>query len=163
MPQAYMGLGDALLGEGKFQEARVALGRSLEWFPKGDPQLPRATQLLRRCDEMIVLNSDFRAVLNGQTKPANANACLRFAQFCRIKEHYAAATAFAVDGFSREPSWMTEPYAGQRYSSACAAALAGSGRGQDAAGLTEADRQQMRGRAVDGGAKVRRRAGRVAD
>jgi tetratricopeptide (TPR) repeat protein len=147
MTQAHKALSDVLLRQGKFREAQAAAKRSLELLPKDDPGVFAATQELKRRDEMVALDDSFPSVLNGQPRPADAAACIRFAQFCRIKEHYAAAAKFADDAFARHPSWMTEPYAGQRYFSACVAALAGCGRGKDAGALADTGRQRLRGQA----------------
>jgi serine/threonine-protein kinase len=90
------------------------------------------------------------AVLDGKDRPKDAAERLAFARLCQLRcKEYAAAARFYAEAFAAEPGLAGDPQAGHRYNAACAAALAGCGRGQDAAGLGEKERARLRQQALD--------------
>jgi hypothetical protein len=73
---------------------------------------------------------------------------LELAEVCHLKQRYAAAARFFADAYASQPQLSAVSAAGQRYSAACAAALAGCGQGRDAASLDAKDRSRLRSQAL---------------
>jgi hypothetical protein len=69
---------------------------------------------------------------------------LLLAQVCQYKQYYVASARFYAEAFSDVPSLAEHRQAGHRFSAARCAALAGCGRGKDAARLDEQDRARWR-------------------
>jgi serine/threonine-protein kinase len=144
--------GQALLAQGRFREARTATRRCLELLAQDSCRIePSASgkvrknmpDQLRRCERLLALEQRLPAVLRQEEKPP-AEERLEFAGLCAMKGRYAAAAGLYAEAFAAAPHLAEEPDAGRRYSAACAAALAGFGRGADAAGLGEAERARWR-------------------
>jgi serine/threonine-protein kinase len=64
-----------------------------------------------------------------------------------MRGRFAAAAGLYADAFAASPPSPEDPGATDRYTAACAAALAGCGRGEGGSVLGEADRVRWRGRA----------------
>jgi hypothetical protein len=88
------------------------------------------------------------AVLRGDDRPASATEVAAFAQLSQAKELYVAAARFWGELSAGGSEVMGDLSAGYRYNAACAAALAGSGRGKDAVSIDEAARAKLRRQAV---------------
>jgi hypothetical protein len=103
------------------------------------------------CERLVELDARLPAVVNGQKQPVDNAQRLAFAQLCQMacKEQFAVATRFYAEAFAAELKLMENLRGGHRYNAACAAALAGSGQGQDAAGLDEKERGRLRRQALD--------------
>jgi serine/threonine-protein kinase len=67
---------------------------------------------------------------------------------CALKKLDAAAARFYADALA-DPNLAEDLRPRHRYNAACAAARAGCGQGEDAAQLTDKERQQWRERALD--------------
>jgi serine/threonine-protein kinase len=65
------------------------------------------------------------------------------------QQRYAAAACFYAEAFTADSHLLTGRPSGHRYNAACAAALAGCGRGRDAADLDEKSRAAFRRQALD--------------
>src|SRR5262249_28406771 len=65
------------------------------------------------------------------------------------KQLYATAAQFYLDAFAEEPRSAESRDPPFQYQAACAAALAGCGRGQDAEALDAKERAHWRGQALD--------------
>jgi hypothetical protein len=65
------------------------------------------------------------------------------------QKRYAAAARYYTEAFAAEPQFLAGPQSRHRYRAACAAALAGCGKGSDAAGLDAASRAGLRRQALD--------------
>ena len=137
-------MGEALLAQGRFREARDATRRCLDLLPQGHPQRASATRQLQRCERLLGLEGRLPAVLRGQDQPANAAERLEFADLCTIKKQYAAPVRFYAAAFAAEPTRADDRKALHRYNAACAASLAGSGLGADAAPLDAPERSRWR-------------------
>jgi serine/threonine-protein kinase len=144
--------GQALLAQGRFLEARTATRRCLELLAQDSCRIePSASGnirrnmpgQLRRCERLLALEQRLPAVLRQEEEPP-AEERLEFAELCAMKGRYAAAAGLYAGAFAAAPHLAEELDAGRRYNAACAAALAGFGRGADAAGLSEADRARWR-------------------
>jgi serine/threonine-protein kinase len=88
-------------------------------------------------------------LLRGEAKPRDAAEGILLAQFCqRYRKHYAAAARLYADAFAAEPKRAEDLQQANRYNAACAAALAGCGKGEDAAKLGTDERARLRRQAL---------------
>jgi serine/threonine-protein kinase len=89
------------------------------------------------------------AVLKGEAR-ADAAESLELAQMCQqYRKRHAAATRLYAEALAAQPRLTDDPGAGHRYHAACAAALAGCGRGEDAGQLDHTERARLRQQALD--------------
>jgi serine/threonine-protein kinase len=145
--EAYINLGNVLGEQGKFRTALAALrqghrlGASRRGWPTG-----RSAALVRQAERLVQLERDLPAFLTGKRKPAGPDEQLELASLCGhpAKRLYAAAAHFSADAFAARPGLMDNLQASHRYQAACFAALAGCGRGEDAADLAEKQRSHWR-------------------
>jgi Flp pilus assembly protein TadD len=145
MPEGHCNLGQVLRRQGRFTEALAALrhghqlgSRQPNWrYPSGE--------WVRQAEQLVALDARLSRVLEGQASPADASERLLLAWLCQEhRKRYAAAARFYAEAFAAEPLRRDA-----RYTAACVAALAGCGQGEDAAGLTEAERAHWRRQALD--------------
>jgi hypothetical protein len=66
------------------------------------------------------------------------------ARLCSLKHRHAASARFYADAFASQPALAANLTAPHRYNAACASALAGCGRGEDAPSLPDKVRQGLR-------------------
>jgi tetratricopeptide (TPR) repeat protein len=137
---AHYNLGLVLADLGQLEEARAEYRRALELGA------PRAADQLRACDRLRGLRARLPALLDGRDRPADAAERLAFADLCRrpAEGRYALAARLYAEAFAADPALADDARAGHRYAAACAAVLAGQGRGADAAGLGEGERARLR-------------------
>jgi serine/threonine-protein kinase len=151
MPQVLHGLlGNALRDQGDFVGA-------LEEF--------RASQVVRdasgvaktagsvtQAESMARLAGRLDAVLQGTDRPTGVEELRTFAIMAYYVRHYDAATSLFAEAIEREakpePQDFNARLAEDRYNGACAAALAGSGQGQDAPPRDDPARAQRRHQAL---------------
>jgi serine/threonine-protein kinase len=81
-------------------------------------------------------------------KPATGD-CLDLAELCFVKKHFATAARLYAEALAGTSHLAEELRAGRRLNAACAAALAGCGQGDDAAGFGETEREELRKQARD--------------
>jgi tetratricopeptide (TPR) repeat protein len=148
--KTHVGLGLAERDRGRFAEALQALRRGLELHPPSDPQRPLVDQFIREAEQLAALERRLPAVLQGQVKPQGAAERVRLAWLCQqpYQRRYAAAARLYAEAFAEVPALAEDARAGHRYSAARAAALAGCGQGNDAAGLKPEDRVGWRRQAL---------------
>jgi serine/threonine protein kinase/Tfp pilus assembly protein PilF len=149
-PDAHGALGRALLEEGRFAEACASTRRRLDLLPQGHPMRHVASQQLQQCERLLALEQKLPDLLAGKLRPADAAERLELALFCQEhKKLYAAAVRWYAEAFAAQPPLADDLNTGQRYNAACAAALAGCGRGEDAGELEAPERARLRRLALD--------------
>jgi tetratricopeptide (TPR) repeat protein len=149
-PGAHNNLGRALLQQGRFRDAVKAFRRGHELGSRNPRGPDPSAQLLRQAEQMAELDDRLTAVLEGKAQPKGATERLAFAQLCQqYRKRYAAAARFLEGAFADQPALAEDPASGHRYNAAWAAALAGCGQGQDAAGLDAKERARLRKQALD--------------
>jgi hypothetical protein len=147
---AHAALGQALLKQGRFAQAREATRRCLVLLPPNHSLRTFATQQLRQCQRWLQLDEKLHAILQGKVKPADAAERLALAQLCQqYQQRYAASAYFYAEAFADQSKWAADLRAGHRYNAACAAALAASGQGKDAGKLDDKQRVSLRKQALD--------------
>src|SRR5262249_47388576 len=140
-------LGAALHGQGKFEEARKAFRRAAALYPDGSLLRQQSQQAIQEVERLIELDALLADVLAGKAQPASPPERLRLAALARqpYRACYATAAALYADAFAAQPRLATAPH---RYDAACAAALAGTGQGKDAAKLGGSQRLALRRQAL---------------
>jgi tetratricopeptide (TPR) repeat protein len=128
--KAHCNLGHTLVRQGHFREAVEAFRRGHQLgIRRSDWRYP-SRLWLRQAESLARLDDRLSAVLAGQDSPKDAAELLGFAQLCQNYRHrYAVAARFYAEAFAAQPALVTNLQAGQRYNAACAAALAGCGKG----------------------------------
>jgi serine/threonine protein kinase/Flp pilus assembly protein TadD len=148
--KAHCNLGHALLRQGQFAEALKALRKGHELGSKNPRWSYPSAAWVAECERLVELDRKLPAVLKGEQRPADTSERLALANLCiRYKGLYVAAVQFYEQAFTDDPKAAADLEAGHRYNGACAAALAGCGQGQDAAGLDEQDCARLRRQALD--------------
>jgi tetratricopeptide (TPR) repeat protein len=140
---AYYNLGSTLMRQGHFDEAAAWLKKASALLPK-DPERGFARQMLQICERYANLDARLPAILRGTEKPQSAAEQIEFANLCRRKKLYAAAARFSAAAFAAEPKLAEDVPKSDRYNAACAAALAGCGRGRDTDTLDDKERTRWR-------------------
>jgi serine/threonine-protein kinase len=141
---AHGALSQALLAQHDFSEAEAEARRSLDTLQEAEPLFRGNLEGLRqRCRRLRALEGRLPAVVQGKDKPAAAD-CLDLAELGFVKRHYATAARLYAEALAAKPGLTRDLRAGHRFNAARAATLASGGRGDDAAGLTEAERMALR-------------------
>jgi tetratricopeptide (TPR) repeat protein/tRNA A-37 threonylcarbamoyl transferase component Bud32 len=148
---AHYNLGALLLEQGQFVEARSAMRRVLELLADGSPLKKLANEQLQRCERLVALDEKLPAILEGKAKPADTAEHVALSWLCQLphKRLYAASARFYAEALEAQPELAKNPANGIRNTAACAAALAGCGKGEDAAMLDEKQRARLRRQALD--------------
>jgi serine/threonine protein kinase/Flp pilus assembly protein TadD len=142
-------LSAALLQSGRFQEARAATRHWLDLLPEDDPQRASAFQRLKDCERLPALEARLTVLLEGKAQPVDAAEQRDLAALCqKYKRLYAAAARLYAAAFAAQPKLADDLQTQDRYSAACAAALAAAGHGADAAKLGDVERARLRRQAL---------------
>src|SRR6516225_6467914 len=125
---AHCRLGHVLRDHGDFAAALKALQKGHE-LGKRQPGWPYPSAAwVKYCQQLVTLEQKLPAVLKGG--PADAGDLLALADLCRrYKKRYRDSAALFAKAFSKEPKAAENLYKACRYHAACAAALAGAGKG----------------------------------
>jgi serine/threonine-protein kinase len=167
----------ALHRTGKVTEARHALAAAV----LSDNYNWRADQardhdawichtLRREAEAMVIPN--LPVFLDGKYEPQDNDERLALLGVCQFKNRTCTTARLYAAAFAAAPNLAEDLEAGHRYNAARVAAQAGAGRGEDAAGLGDAERRRWRlqarqwlradlnawGKAADSGAPARDRA-----
>jgi serine/threonine-protein kinase len=138
-PDSHFDLGVTLQRQGRFSEAIPAMRRGLELLPPADPRRIGFARAVAACEQQAVLDEKLTAVLAGKARPTDEER-LALGELALLKRRYAAAAGFFREAFAARPAWADDPGTHARYNAACAAALAGSGQGEDAGSLAAGQR-----------------------
>jgi serine/threonine-protein kinase len=138
-------LGHAFWGAGRYAEAARAMRRAHELGMTDRP----AEALAREFERLARLAPRLDAVLAGADVPADARETIDFAGIAAGRGLAAGAATLFRRGLEADPSLAKTPLWPYRYNAACAAALAGTGRGKDAASLDEAARAAWRRQSLE--------------
>jgi serine/threonine-protein kinase len=140
---------DALLDQGRFAEARAATERLLALAATEAGRRAQRRQL-DLCDTLLAIEARIPEILAGTERPTEVATQRTLAEWClKHKRLTATAVGFYTSAFSKQPSLADDLEAGHRFHAACAAALAGSGVGKDAAELDDRRRAVLRRQALD--------------
>jgi serine/threonine-protein kinase len=147
--EARCNLGFALQAQGRFAEALAAFRRGHELGSKRPGWAYPSSRWVAEAERLLQLNLLLPGLLRGEAEPADAEEWARAASFCqRYKRRDALAARCWAEAFAGRPELKDDLASGNRYNAACAAALAGCGRGEDAARVVDADRARLRRQAL---------------
>jgi serine/threonine-protein kinase len=147
--EAHCNQGDVLRRQGRFVEALKAVRHGHELgSQRPDWRYPSA-RWVQQAERLVDLDRRLPAVLRGEAALASGAERFEFAQLCSLKQLHAGAARFYDEGLAAQPGPAAKQPSRDRYNGACAAALAGTGQGDDAASLDEVARARWRRRALD--------------
>jgi serine/threonine protein kinase/tetratricopeptide (TPR) repeat protein len=146
--QAHCNLGSNLKQKGQFREALEELRRGHDLGSRTPSWRYPSAQWVRECERLIELDAKLPAILEGKTRPASADERIELAVLCSLKGLHRAAAGFYEEAFAEQPKLADDLAAGHRYDAACAAALAGCGKGEDAGSLDDKENTRWRSQAL---------------
>jgi tetratricopeptide (TPR) repeat protein/serine/threonine protein kinase len=148
--EAHCALGQAFCSKGQFAQALACLRRGHELGSRNPGWPHPSAQWVRDCERLVALDDKLPDLLSGKVQPADTAERLALAQVCQEhKKRYAAAARFYAEAFAAEPKLIGDQPSGLRYNAACAAALAGCARGEDAKRLNDKEHARLRLQALD--------------
>ena len=131
LAEAHCNLGEQLYRQGHFQESLAEYRKGHELGSKrSDWRFPSA-QWVRQAERMASLETRLPAVLRGVEKPKNAAEYIAFACVASRTKRYNSSSQLFAEAMRADPRVAEDMRSGHRYNAACAAALAGAGRGED--------------------------------
>jgi len=163
----------------RFEEGRVRLREAVEWQRKalasnpasptyrkvlaihftnlitaarelGEAEAKRELETLRNSDpRMVALDARLSAILHGDQAPKGQAERLRLAQRAYDKALHVAAARLWGEALATDPKLGDDRQAQHRYNAACAAALAGCGKGSDGPLPDDVARAKLRRQALD--------------
>jgi tetratricopeptide (TPR) repeat protein len=149
-PQAEYNLGLALRQQGRFAEARLAFRRAAALFAASRPADARRAALgADNCEQLIALEKRLPDLLSGEEQPRDNAERLALAHLCLRKRLTVSASRLFTEAFAADARLAESLPAQHRRNAACMAALAGCGKGEDAAGLDAKERARWRQQALD--------------
>jgi tetratricopeptide (TPR) repeat protein len=149
LAEAHCNLAQALQVQGKFEEALAAFRRGHELGMKDPSWRYPSAQWVRDAERPAELDRKLPALLRGEIAPVNAKERFEFGEHCYRKRLYGAGVRLLRDALAAQPALANDLQSAYRYNAACCAALAGCGKGQDAAQLDDAARTRWRQQALD--------------
>ncbi len=148
-PEARFSLALALRGRGQFAEAVDEMRKARDLAPKDSDLSRQIVHMLAAAERQAALVSRLPAIVAGEARPRDAGEMVNLAQICVIKGLHGAAARFWAEAFQANPKIADDVTRHWRYNAACAAALAGCGRGNDQPPPDDASRARWRRRAVE--------------
>jgi serine/threonine-protein kinase len=149
-PAPRLVLAMALHQDGRMAEARKMLAEAVlayDWRAASvRDQDDWICHILRREAEAMILH-DLPSFLGGIYRPRDNEERLTLLGVCQFMNRNLAQASLYVDAFDADPRLGNELMTDHRYRAACAAALAGSGHGEDVANLDEGERTRWREKA----------------
>jgi tetratricopeptide (TPR) repeat protein len=141
-------LGFLLRDKGQFAEALIYLRRAHELRSTMARWPYPSAQWVKECERFLELEPHLPAILSGKAVPAHPGETAEYARLCHKKHRFVSAARLYRQAITANPGLATADN-GFRYDAACAAIQAGSGAGEEAARLNDADRATLRKQALD--------------
>jgi tetratricopeptide (TPR) repeat protein len=138
-------IGRALLLEERTQEAVEAFRQVLALYPAGSQQAQEARQVLSGSNPYARL----WGIVKGTDHPKDAEEAILFANMARMVAQYGAAARLLAGALKADPKLGDNRQTWHRYNAACAAALAGCGKGKDDPPPDETARARLRIQSLD--------------
>jgi Flp pilus assembly protein TadD len=141
--EVHCNLGHVLREQGEFRQALAALRRGHDLGAKDPRWRYPSAQWVWQGEHLVELDGQLPGFLEGKDAPADAGVRIELAQLCSFKRLYGAAARYFEEAFADRPNFL----GAHQYNAACAAALAGCGKGEDAAKLDDVERARLRAQA----------------
>ncbi len=131
---AHCGLGQALQELGRLAEAQESFRQAHELSRELTGWRSRTASWVQEAERLVALDRRLPAILRGEDEVSDPADQLALAGLCRqpFQRRYAAAADFYTAAFAARPALAADLRSGHRFYAAGAAALAGSGQGEDA-------------------------------
>ena len=142
---AYDNLGLVLTEKGRLAEAIASYKKAIEFDPKNSAALLGIT----RVERLSAVRDKLPAYRDGRYKPSASEEHFGLADWHYIKKLYRTAVGLYAGAFAADPRTVDDVNLNPRYSAACCAALASASQGEDAVGLDEAGRADLRRQALN--------------
>jgi serine/threonine-protein kinase len=147
--EPHCNLGLVLRQQGQFVASLAALRRGHELGSPNPFWRNPSARWVEEGQRLVELDRRLPAVLRGEEQPADAAEGHALAEVCYYKKLFVAAGRLRSRAFSADPNCADDLEAGYRYDAACAAALAGCGRGEDVGQLDDKGLARWRKQAVE--------------
>jgi tetratricopeptide (TPR) repeat protein len=147
--EAHCNLAQALEETWQFRDALKEWRRGHELGSKQPGWHYPSAHWVRRCERRIELEPKLPDILAGNVRPASPAERIEVAELCALKRLHRAAASFYEEALAEQPKLADDLTAAHRYEAACAAALAGCGKGQDAHHDGDTERARLRRQALD--------------
>jgi Flp pilus assembly protein TadD len=145
--EAHCNLGRALLQQGRFREALDERRSGHELGSKRPDWRYPSAEWVRQAERLVALEARLPAVIRGEDKPRDGTEGTALADMAYKAGRNGASARLYGGAFESDPKLAEDMNSGNRYTAACAAALAGAGRDEDK--LTdEASKARWRKQAV---------------
>jgi serine/threonine-protein kinase len=138
-------LGLAQRQKGRWRDAAEAFRGAAE---RDSAHAAKAKERAEEVDRFAALEPKLLVVLTSRTPPASARDALDLARLCAIRRLPSAATGYFEQAFAADSSLAEDAHEGRRVEAARAAALAASGKGDDAKELDATARTAAGARAL---------------
>jgi serine/threonine-protein kinase len=148
-PQAHCNLGAILQLRGRFAESLVAYRRGHELGSKIPGWRYPSAGWVRTAERFVELDKKWPGILKDDTLLKNAAERVWLAKLSLLKRWHSTASGIYADVFAGKPSLAEDTQAAHRYDAACAAALAGTSRGEDPVKPDDKERIRWRKQALD--------------
>jgi serine/threonine protein kinase/tetratricopeptide (TPR) repeat protein len=147
--EAHCNLGLILRAKGRFGEALEEVRRGHELGSRLPGWSYPSLQWVRESERLVELDAKLPGVLAGATKPVSPDERIELARLASFRRLNRAAARLCEEAFAADSKLANDLDASNRYNAACAAALAGSGQGEDADKLDSMERGRLRREALD--------------
>ncbi len=147
--EAYCNLGVALERQGEFAAALAPLERGHELGVRRPGWKYPSARWVRDCQRLVELERKLPEVVRGEVRPESDEEQNAFVNVCHFTKHYAASARLRAAALADKSVPADGLWGSYRYNAACAAALAGCGRGADAGQTTDEERARWRKQAVE--------------
>jgi tetratricopeptide (TPR) repeat protein len=146
--EAHCNLGFLLLRKCELRQALQELRRGHELGSHSPRWRYPSADYVRQCERLIELDGLLPSFLDGTRTPANPTERIELAELCVLKRLYRVAVRLYEEAFAADARLADDLRDTNRYNAACAAALAGCGRGEEAEKLDDRDRAHLRCQAL---------------
>lgn len=142
--------GEKLIENGEFATASLFFTTAVQLLDSRHQFGPKASAMVITAERLVKLDAQLPTFLRGDAKPADVEDILTVATMClQHRKLYAASYRFYVDAFANKPALLRDTQRMNWYNAACAAAAAGTGKGDDAVESDESTRTGMRAQALE--------------
>ena len=141
-------LGLVLSTEGHFLESLESFRRAVELDRKGADQASSFQQWVDRTEALIDKESRLPATPSTDSGASDASELITLAALCRYKKRFLVSTVYFLEAVEQQPAVADDLGSGDRASAARSAVMAAAGEGEGAEHLNEAQRSELRLRAL---------------
>jgi tetratricopeptide (TPR) repeat protein len=147
--EALCNLGACLFDAGRPSEALPYARRGHELGSKRPGWPYPSAEWVRMAEWSATLEEKLPDLVDGRIEPVDDAERHEYVRLCVAKSLYRTMVELTSEDFTADPRLADDLGSWRRYNAACYAALAGAGRGDDAADLDDDERARLRKQAVD--------------